>query len=61
MSLYCDKCSGPRLNGSPVTIRAGEYVLAHGGTPTAERVGYWCRECLRTHEVTLEGGPKVKA
>jgi hypothetical protein len=48
MTLCCDKCGGPRTNGSPVTRDAGETVLAHGATKDSEIIGYYCRECVKS-------------
>lgn len=53
VTLFCDNCGGVRVNGAPVTLKDGETVLAHGGTPRRKITGYWCRTCLRDENITL--------
>ncbi|UBF19437.1 Zn finger [Halorubrum virus HRTV-22] len=49
MALECEKCDGPRLNGTPVTRdkETGEWRIAF---PSDSDKRYYCRSCAR--EVT---------
>lgn len=49
MSLYCDNCGGPRMNGSGVVLerRDGSIDKILSQHRPRKRVDeYWCRECV---------------